>query len=432
MTEQKNHGHSSRPYAKNAAGRRWGLLLAMMLLALLAGCTQPETTPVLQEGQYYTYYVNSSGTALVSRIYEAQATDLEELVEELFLQCQMAPEGGEGRRAIPSSVVVTQSPVLEDRIANLYFDTTYTTMDKLTELLCKAAMAKTITQLPQVDYIRIYVNDEVYKGQRFETNSNEATLPGVSNDEEWEDLDDGQDPGAGQTTGSALTTNLSGISTEKTLWSGSDFLDNTGDDTNKYIQTELTLYFAHPDGKALLTEVRQVVYSSTLSLERVVLNQLIEGPEDPAMISTLPKNLKITGVSLRDGICYVDFDATFLEEPVNVTDQVEIYSIVNSLTQLNNVLQVQFTINGSANAVLRNNIPLSGRFEKDLSLMYTPEEEEEPTTEMPTTEVPTTEAPTTEEPTTEEPTIEETTVEETAVETSVNEAAEETADTNES
>ena len=160
------------------------------------------------------------------------------------------------------------------------------------------------------------------------------------------------------------------------------------------------------------------------------------------MISTLPKNLKITGVSLRDGICYVDFDATFLEEPVNVTDQVEIYSIVNSLTQLNNVLQVQFTINGSANAVLRNNIPLSGRFEKDLSLMYTPEEEEEPTTEMPATEVPTTEAPTTEEPTTEEPTIEEPTteesvteefaVEETAAEASVDEAAEETADTDES
>ena len=165
---------------------------------------------------------------------------------------------------------------------------------------------------------------------------------------------------------------------EKTLWSGSDFLDNTGDDTNKYVSAELVLYFGNEEGKALVSEVREVVYSSALFLERVVLNQLIEGPKEENMTATLPQNLKIQGVSVRDGVCYVDFDAAFLEDPVNVTDQVEIYSIVNSLTELSNVQQVQITVNGSPDVMLRNNISLASRFEKDLNMIAVEESEEEP------------------------------------------------------
>ena len=317
-------------------------LLAAVLL-LCAGCQAVPEVTGLKEGQYYTYYVNSSGTALVSQIYEPEAVDTEGIIEELFEQCQIAPKGGEGRRAIPANVVVVEPPQLEERIVNLYFDTTYTTMDQVTELLCKAAMAKTITQLEAVDYIRIHINGEVY--------------------------------------GSELAGSATIMSPEKTLWSGADFLDNTGDDTNKYIQAELVLYFGNEEGKALKAEVREVVYSSALSLERVVMNQLIEGPQEEGMIATLPKNLKIQGVSLRDGVCYVDFDTAFLDEPVNVTDQVEIYSIVNSLTELNNVLQVQITVNGSTDVMLRNNISLSGRFEKDLNMIAVPEEPIEETKE---------------------------------------------------
>ena len=75
----------------------------------------------------------------------------------------------------------------------------------------------------------------------------------------------------------------------------------------------------------------------------------------------------------------VDFDATFLEESVNVTDQVEIYSIVNSLTELSNVLQVQLTVNGSPDVMLRNNISLSGRFEMNRDMITVPEESEDET-----------------------------------------------------
>lgn len=418
--KQKKNNTSQKPWIRSL----W-MIGVLLILLLSVGCSSKNEIPVPEEGQYYTYYVNSSGTALISRIYEAQAQDTQELIEELLEQCRIAPVGGDGRKAIPGNVVISMPPELHDRIVNIYFDTTYTTMDKVTELLCKAAMAKTITQLEKVDFICIYVNGEVYKGSYFvPSTDDEAELPGTSNQL-------GEEEELPANSGNGTSNPLAGIvpqpSIEKTLWSGADFLDNTGDDTNKYQQAELTLYFANGEGKQLVAETREVVYSSTLSMERVVLNQLIEGPKGENLTATLPRNLKIQGVSLRDGVCHVDFDASFLEEPVNVTDQVEIYSIVNSLTHLNNVMQVQITINGSADAMLRNNISLSGRFEKDLSMIQVPQEwEPEPESTEPVTE-PVTESltettgesaeeQTTEDQTTEDQTTEDQTFEEQATE----------------
>ena len=122
-----------------------------------------------------------------------------------------------------------------------------------------------------------------------------------------------------------------------------------------------------------------MVYSNNLSLERVVLNQLLEGPSLEGSMATIPSTVRVQGVTVRDGVCYVDFDSTFLEDTANVTDAIVIYSIVNSLTELSTISQVQITVNGSADVSFRNNISLSGRFERDLS--YLQQEEEETQTE---------------------------------------------------
>lgn len=305
----------------------------LILMTMFWGCGSKPENPTLAEGQYYTYYVNQTGTELVSRVYDPVAEDTEGIIAELLEQCQTVPDGSDGQRAIPANVVLAGPVTLRDRIVNIYFDTTYTMMDKVTELLCKAALAKTITQLEEVDYISIYVNDKPYAG-----------------------------------------TNAESINTEPVLLSASDFVDNTGDATNLYTQADLVLYFGNAEGTGLVEERRSVVYSSSMSLSRVILNQLIEGPKTEGVMATLPVTLKVQGVSLREGVCYVDFDETFLTETMNVMAAIELYSVVNSLTELDNVTQVQFTVNGSANETFRNSIPLSEKFEQDLSYMTQQEE----------------------------------------------------------
>lgn len=336
-------------------------LFLLVLLTMAWGCGRGSENAELEEGQYYTYYVNQSGTALVSRIYEPRATDTEGVVAELLAQCQTAPESGEGRRVIPANVTLAGPARLQDNVVNVYFDTTYALMDKVTELLCRAGLARTLTQPEGIEYISIYVNDRPYTGY--------TSLNGLEN----ENAGDGGTSAVGN--GNQTTLNPMIAEQGPVLISASDFLDNTGDVTNQYDQADLTLYFANAEGNGLVKEYRSVVYSNNLSLERVVLNQLIEGPANEGVAATLPGSLKIQGVSLRDNVCYVDFDSSFLEDALNVADAVVIYSIVNSLTELPSVAQVQITVNGSADVSFRNNISLSGRFEQTLE--YVAEEESE-------------------------------------------------------
>jgi len=79
----------------------------------------------------------------------------------------------------------------------------------------------------------------------------------------------------------------------------------------------------------------------------VILEQLISGPDDSACTATLPKTTKILGVSIRDGICYVNFDTKLLTDSVVSSDAILVYSVVNSLAELASVEQVQFIVNGS-------------------------------------------------------------------------------------
>ncbi len=337
-----------RPRAADVLGR-WLAILAFSALAL--GCGREPDSTELEAGQYYTYYVNQAGTALVSRVYETRAGDTEGIVAELLAQCQTVPESGDGRRVIPANVTLAGPARLEGNVVNIYFDTTYALMDQVTELLCRAGLAKTLTQPEGVEYISIYVNDRPYTGF--------GSLSGLEGESS---AGDGSGTQAGSGSQGALNQAITDLS--PVLISGSDFLDNTGDATNQYDQADLVLYFANAEGNGLVEEYRSVVYSNNLSLERVVLNQLIEGPAEEAHAATLPGSVKIQGVSLRDNICYVDFDNSFIEEALNVADTVVIYSIVNSLTELPSVAQVQITVNGSADVTFRNNISLSGRFER--------------------------------------------------------------------
>ncbi len=323
------------------------LLLLFALAGAVWGCSGGRQAEQLQEGQYYTYYVNQSGTALVSRIYEPEAQDTEGIIAELLEQCQTVPEGSDGQRAIPANVVLSSQPRLEENVVNIYFDITYTLMDKVTELLCRAALAKTLTQVEGVDYISIYVNEKPYGGGSSPDGENESGAESQPAD------------------------------SSPILISGSDFLDNTGDDTNRYLQADLVLYFANAEGNALVMETQSVLYPSNSSLESVVLNQLLEGPLREGSMATIPTTVRVQGVTVRDGVCYVDFDSTFLEDTANVTDAIVIYSIVDSLTELTTINQVQITVNGSADVSFRNNISLSGRFERELSYL----QQEEETTE---------------------------------------------------
>ena len=183
--------------------KRWmyyGILLIVLLG--LSGCKKQEK----ENGQIYKiYYLNSALTNLVPLDYETETTDPEALVQEILEQLSHVPNDMDCQTAVPDKVKL-HGWQREDVVLYLYFDVGYSSrsnMNAAREILCRAALAKTLTQIEGIDYISIYVGDQPLMNQ------------------------DGNPVG---------------------MMNGSDFVESISD-VNTFEKVEMTLYFTDETGK---------------------------------------------------------------------------------------------------------------------------------------------------------------------------------------
>lgn len=111
----------------------------------------------------------------------------------------------------------------------------------------------------------------------------------------------------------------------------------------------LTLYFANNNYTDLQTEERVIEVNANQTGEKTVLEQLIAGPEGTDVQPTVPFETKIRDVTTtKDGICYVNLSNDFVTKHAGgeMAEKLTIYSIVNSLCELDHVDKVQFLIEG--------------------------------------------------------------------------------------
>lgn len=302
--------------------KRWIKFLCLLLAALGAtGCAarQKASDTQLPEGTYRVYYLNSSKTKMVSENYTASSTEIAPLIEELMGQLTKVPAQLDCQPALTDAVKEINY-ALDDVVLYLYFDKNYASMEPTQEILCRAALAKTLTQIKGVDYISISCDDKPL-------------------------LD-----AAGNPVG---------------LVSASDFVDNLSD-INTFEKVELTLYFANMTGDKLVEEKREVVHNINTSMEKLIIEQLIAGPEMAGHYPSISADVKLLNVSVNENVCYVNFDGSFLNSTLDVKDYIPIYSIVNSISGFSSVNKVQITVNGSQDVLYRDSMSLSEPFERDL------------------------------------------------------------------
>ncbi|WP_157950274.1 GerMN domain-containing protein [Vallitalea okinawensis] len=123
----------------------------------------------------------------------------------------------------------------------------------------------------------------------------------------------------------------------------------TGDDYLLNSETHsINLYFTNKNRTALVLETREVQLELGQTLPQVILEELIKGPTDPELQATIPQESIVNEVFTSDGICYIDFNKNFVQGQLTsrVSDELIIFSIVNSLTDLATVNQVQFLVDG--------------------------------------------------------------------------------------
>lgn len=277
------------------------VLLAALGISALSACGAEESG---DEERIQIYFISNSETKVEAHSHVLENTEFEEQLDELIQCLSTNPEKLEYKAPLLMNFQVLDVSWDGEKVL-LDVDKSYLNLPVTTEVLVRAAVVRTLTQLEKVNYVGITVE------------------------------------------GAQLTDSLGNV----VGWMSADrFIDNDGSAINTYDQVRIVLYFADESGNRLIAAYREKYYSTNISLERFVVDELLAGPSGhvEGIYPTINPATKIISVMTKDGICYVNMDESFLGVTNNVSTEVSVYSIVNSLVELSNINKVQILINGEA------------------------------------------------------------------------------------
>lgn len=297
------------------------MLLTAVCIMISTGCGREEAG---EKNGYLVYYVSGSERKVEQRRQEVQGSSYEERLDEL-LAYLAAPGGSEYKAPLSYGFRINGISLDSGRMI-LDMSAEYKNLPVITEVLVRAAIVRTLTQLPEVNYIGFTVDG----GQLYDAG-------GV-----------------------------------RVGWmSSTQFIDNDGNDINTYELVRVKLYFANVEGSGLIAGYREKRYSSKTPMERFVVEELIAGPSGKieGLYPTINPETRVISVLTKDGICYVNLDQSFLTVVNNVPTELAVYSIVNSLVELSGINKVQISVNGKVPAAFSNAV-----YERNLDIVTTPEQ----------------------------------------------------------
>ncbi len=119
--------------------------------------------------------------------------------------------------------------------------------------------------------------------------------------------------------------------------------------------TKLTLYFSDEQAMYLLPETREVLKTETLA--EAAIEELIKGSEEAGYVSTIPEGTKLNGINIEDETAYVNFSEEFKAnyQLGSAAENMTVYSIVNTLTELPTIKRVRFLVNGEPLEIVGSN-----------------------------------------------------------------------------
>lgn len=300
--------------------KKWMIfLLFAASLLFMCGCGSEKK----EKAEYQIYYLNDKKTRLNGMDYYTKEKDTQKLVKIFLKELASNPEDMEYRKALPNDVEIVGSEIEGDQLS-LWFDTDYYKMDAVEEILCRASIVKTLTQIQEISCVSFFVGDTPLVDAR---------------------------------------KNVVGLMT------GESFVENPGEQINSIQTTTITLYFSNSKGDGLVMETQEVHYSSNISMEKLVIEHLLEGPKEVKGKSAIPAGTSLLSATTVDGVCYVNFDSGFMNQDYEVQEPIVIYSIVDSLSELSTVSRVQISVNGSTKGVYRDSYKLDRIYERNLDYL---------------------------------------------------------------
>ncbi len=296
------------------------VIIGVFMLVLLSGCQSGEE----KEGKGpFLYYVNMEGTALEKESYEIKEKTPEKAVDKILEKLAEPPKNIEVKASIPSKVNIKKVEVKANEV-HIYMNEEYEELEEVEEILCRASIVQSLTQVEGIEKVAFYIGEEPLKTK------------------------------SGDIVG---------------FMKADSFVQDTKNALKSSQQTTLTLFFPNEKGDGLISEKVNVRYSGDTSIEKLVIEQLMREPETSGAKQLLSPQVKVLNVSIKDGICYVNFDKQFLEQKYDVDPRVTIYGIVNSLISNGKASRVQIAVEGKTSVKFQETVYLNEPFDRNMELV---------------------------------------------------------------
>ena len=302
-------------------------ILIMCLVFSLSGCNnKTDENQVageeMEQSGYDIYYMEKDSYKLVKRKAVVEEENSSKLIGKL-IEAMMNPEEDSNDVSVINSNVKILDYSITDNIVYINFSSSYSTQSNVSELLCRAAFVLTITQVDGIDFVGMNVN-----GQPLLFKNNTVSL-----------------------------------------MKAGDFADISVDSVVKNNSAEVNLYFANETGDKLKKEKVAIKFDGNATLEKKIVEALISGPQEEGYYKTLPENVSVLDAFTRNGVCYVYFDNSMSECIISVKDEIMIYSIVNSLSELTYINKVQIIVDGETEKKINDTISIIEAFSRNLDVV---------------------------------------------------------------
>lgn len=313
--------------------KKLSIFLAVLLACIsLAGCTI-EVEEAQQEEEdisYSIYYLSTDETELEKETYMPKEDDAEFMIRDLMQRLGKKAAEGEEINLLPKEVTIN-SYTSQEEVLIIDFNGQYSKMSRAREILVRAGIVKMFVQIPGIQSVRFTVDGQ--------------------------ELTDSKNQKIGE-------------------MDADTFVEYSGKDMDSYRYDTFTLYFTDKTGTKLVEETRNVYYRRNLPKERVVLEQLAKGPMVKGHYPTIPGNTQASEMSVSDRICYVNLESSFLDYALDVSEEVQVYSLVNSILAACEADKVQILVEGSSQGTIGEEMPLYSFYEMNKELITEEQDQE--------------------------------------------------------
>lgn len=297
------------------------LLAAFMFLICMAACSENEGTS--DKDKLSVYYVNSNAYEDNGNYIEKvdyYLADNEDMVNNSLAYLGVAPEGS---GLISSLVKGTRiySYEINDGVIDIALSPAYNMLNELEKATLKCCITLTLCGISEIQYINIYVDGKLV---------------------------------------------------DEMLDAGMMIIEDT--ETNQF-EKRINLYFPDANNYYLHTESRVLTVGQDVPLVEYVIEELIKSTQTEELTPSIPQGTQLISADVKNGVCTVDLSEEFItNRPETAAGQrLMVYSMVNSIAELENVEYVQFTVEGkSANGY--EYIDVSDSFTAFNDIVYHPHE----------------------------------------------------------